>query len=233
MPGQHRKPARARKIAPLAGSAIAATAVIALSVTARPGPDTRPAAAAVDAAAEPAAGIGKAAEPTTNASDAPVPVAGIVRAPEAPAAPAPVAAAAARPPEPARYAKRHAPPPPPVVLCSTDLAGARPQVAQVGHLIDQTFGVGDIGGAVGRYDGDHGAGLALDFMTSDPARGDAIADFVLANKERFGVTYVIWQQRYNDGSGWSYMEDRGDPTANHYDHVHVSFDGTADVHVTC
>jgi hypothetical protein len=236
MPGQHRKPARARKIAPLAGSAIAATAVIALSVTARPGPDAQPAAAAVDAAVVPAAGPGKAAETTTHAPHAPIPVAGIARAPEAttntPDTPAP-AATAERPTEPARYAKRHAPPPPPVIPCSTELAGARPQVAQVGNLIDQTFGVGDIGGANGRYDGDHGAGLALDFMTSDPARGDAIADFVLANKERFGVTYVIWQQRYNDGSGWSYMEDRGDPTANHYDHVHVSFDSTADIHVTC
>ncbi|MET8797407.1 hypothetical protein ABZV91_13340 [Nocardia sp. NPDC004568] len=237
MPGQHRKPARARKIAPLARSAIAATAVIALSVTARPGPDAQPAAAAVDAAAVPTAGPGTPPETATSAPDAPIPVAGLGRVPEtapnAPGAPPAPVAAAARPPEPARYAKRHAPPAPPVIPCSTELAGARPQVAQVGHLIDQTFGVGDIGGANGRYDGDHGAGLALDFMTSDPARGDAIADFVLANKERFGVTYVIWQQRYNDGSGWSYMEDRGDPTANHYDHVHVSFDSTADIHVTC
>ncbi|MCV7097646.1 hypothetical protein H7H99_21600, partial [Mycobacterium kubicae] len=38
-----------------------------------------------------------------------------------------------------------------------------------------------------------------------------------------GVTYVIWQQRYNDGNGWSTMENRGSPTANHMDHVHVSF----------
>lgn len=237
MPGQHRKPARARKIAPLAGSAIAATAVIVLSVTARPDPDAQPAAAAVEAVAVPTADLDKkTTETPTHAADAPIPVAGIGRAlettPAPPGTPAP-AATTDRPPEPARYAKRHAPPPPPVITCSTELAGARPQVAQVGNLIDKTFGVGDIGGANGRYDGDHGAGLALDFMTYDPARGDAIADFVLANKERFGVTYVIWQQRYNDGSGWSYMEDRGDPTANHYDHVHVSFDSTADIHVTC
>ncbi|MFI5718657.1 hypothetical protein [Nocardia sp. NPDC051750] len=213
MPGQHRKPARVKKIAPLAGSAIAATAVIALSVTARPGPDQQPATAAVDSPAVPAAGMDQAPQP---APDAPLAV-----------------AAVDRPREPARYAKRLAPPPPPPMPCSTELAGAQPQVAAVGNLIDQTFGVADIGGANGRYDGDHGAGLALDFMTSDPARGDAIADFVLANKERFGVTYVIWQQRYNDGSGWSYMEDRGSPTENHYDHVHVSFDSAADVHVTC
>ncbi len=106
-------------------------------------------------------------------------------------------------------------------------------MAQVGNLLKKTFGVTEIGGAVGRGDGDHGAGLALDFMTSDSARGDAIAEFVLANQRRFGVTYVIWRQRYNDGSGWRYMENRGSPTANHYDHVHVSFDEAAVVDVTC
>lgn len=152
--------------------------------------------------------------------------------PSAPRPPIPVAAVD-RPQRPANYAKRHAPPPPPPVRCSTELAGARPHVAQVGNLIDKTFGIAEIGGAIGRGNDDHGAGLALDFMTDDSARGDAIADFVLANKERFGVTYVIWQQRYNDGSGWSYMEDRGSPTANHYDHVHVSFDSTAAGDVTC
>ncbi|WP_425295888.1 hypothetical protein [Nocardia abscessus] len=47
------------------------------------------------------------------------------------------------------------------------------------------------------------------------------------------MTYVIWRQRYNDGNGWSYLEDRGSPTANHYDHVHVSFEKSAVVDVTC
>ncbi|NUP29333.1 MAG: hypothetical protein HOQ44_22030 [Nocardia sp.] len=213
MPGQHRKPARPKKIAPFAGSAIAATAVIALSVATRPGPAAPPAAAAVDSPAIPA-GMGKAAQdPAADSPGGLLPV-----------------AAVDRPREPPRYAKRLAPP---AIPCSTELAGAQPHVAQVGNLIDKTFGIAEIGGANGRYDGEHGAGLALDFMVSDAARGDAIADFVLANKERFGVSYVIWQQRYNDGNGWSYMEDRGSPTQNHYDHVHVSFDSAADVHVSC
>lgn len=61
---------------------------------------------------------------------------------------------------------------------------------------------------------------AADFMTSDQAKGDAIAAYALSLP---GVEYVIWQQRYNDGSGWELMEDRGGITANHFDHVHVSF----------
>ena len=63
--------------------------------------------------------------------------------------------------------------------------------------------------------------------------GNALADYVLANRKAFGVTYVIWRQRYNDGSGFTPMEDRGSPTANHMDHVHVSFKASATVNVTC
>ncbi len=118
-------------------------------------------------------------------------------------------------------------------LCSTEWKGTQPHVAQVSHMVQKMFGLDDIGGANGRFDGDHGAGLALDIMTSNPAQGDAIAAFVLANKARFGVTYVIWQQRYNDGGGWSYMEDRGSPTQNHYDHVHVSFSSYGAANLTC
>ncbi|MCP2196746.1 hypothetical protein [Lentzea flava] len=122
------------------------------------------------------------------------------------------------------------PPPPP---CPTTLDGVKPHVAQVGHHLAAKFGVDDIGGAAGRGgSGDHPLGLALDFMV-DPATGNALAEHVLANRRAFGVTYVIWRQRYNDGSGWSAMEDRGSPTANHMDHVHVSFQANATVKVTC
>lgn len=57
----------------------------------------------------------------------------------------------------------------------------------------------------------------------DPVTGDRIASYVLSRQDEFGVKYVIWRQRYNDGSGWDLMEDRGSVTANHYDHVHISF----------
>ncbi|RAS67273.1 hypothetical protein C8D87_103612 [Lentzea atacamensis] len=123
--------------------------------------------------------------------------------------------------------------PPPAPPCPTVLDGVKPHVAQVGHHLAGKFGVNDIGGAAGRGgSGDHPAGLALDFMV-DTATGNALADHVLANRRAFGVTYVIWRQRYNDGSGWSAMEDRGSPTANHMDHVHVSFQASATVKVTC
>ncbi|MEU2039040.1 hypothetical protein [Nocardia niwae] len=215
MPGQHRKRTDARKLAFLAVCTIAASLVVVLWAVMRPGPAAQHAAAAGSLPSTTVA----AGPATTTVPPAPQPAVG--------------AAAAAQPPPSAKEAVQHPPPPPPPVPCSTELAGTRPHVAQVGNLLKKTFALTDVGGAIGRGDGDHGAGLALDLMTSDSARGDAIADFVLANQHRFGVTYVIWRQRYNDGSGWSYLEDRGSPTANHYDHVHVSFDKSAQVDVTC
>jgi hypothetical protein len=47
---------------------------------------------------------------------------------------------------------------------------------------------------------------------------------VIANQDALGVSYAIWNQRINTGSGWKGMEDRGGVTANHEDHVHISFD---------
>jgi len=68
--------------------------------------------------------------------------------------------------------------------------------------------------------------LAADFMVySDGAKGNAVAQYVIDNAARFKVQYVIWKQRIYliGGSGWQAMADRGSPTANHMDHVHVSF----------
>ncbi|MGY1602250.1 hypothetical protein [Geodermatophilus sp. SYSU D00815] len=68
--------------------------------------------------------------------------------------------------------------------------------------------------------------LAADFMVyGDRAKGDAVAAYVIANAARMKVEYVIWQQRIHvvGGSGWRAMADRGSPTANHMDHVHVAF----------
>jgi hypothetical protein len=73
---------------------------------------------------------------------------------------------------------------------------------------------------------DHPSGRAVDFMV-DRATGDALADCALRNRAALGITYVIWRQRINFGSGWQLMEDRGGVTANHYDHVHVSFGASA------
>jgi hypothetical protein len=90
---------------------------------------------------------------------------------------------------------------------------------------------------IGTRDGHHpSAERAIDILVSDAfgkvpsdnnELGDTVAAFALDHMSEFGVWYTIWRQRYNDGSGWDAMEDRGSITANHYDHVHVSFEETA------
>ncbi|MFI6577182.1 coiled-coil domain-containing protein [Nocardiopsis sp. NPDC050513] len=80
---------------------------------------------------------------------------------------------------------------------------------------------------------DHGDGRACDFMMSsggampsseNQALGDQIAQHAINNAAAWGVDYVIWRQRIWQQSNpqWVFMNDRGDNTQNHYDHVHIS-----------
>ncbi|HET8959878.1 mucin-2 protein [Nocardioides sp.] len=76
-----------------------------------------------------------------------------------------------------------------------------------------------------RGDGEHAEGLAVDIMTSGD-RGWQVAEFVRAHYSELGVNYIMYSQRIwsvdRASEGWRYVEDRGSPTANHYDHVHVT-----------
>ncbi|MHC1557705.1 hypothetical protein ACR9E3_02045 [Actinomycetospora sp. C-140] len=112
---------------------------------------------------------------------------------------------------------------------SGSYGGVADSVQEVGNAMECVFPGHDVLGVGSRGNAsDHPDGYALDFMTTD---GDAIADCVISNRGDLGVSYVIWNQRINTGSGWEKMEDRGGTTANHKDHVHISFDhgGSPDV----
>lgn len=84
---------------------------------------------------------------------------------------------------------------------------------------------------------EHNSGRALDFMVhNDTDAGNFIADYVIANEERFGLIHVLWQKRIyrgpaststNPKSAWYPMADRETSTANHMDHPHVYFAETA------
>jgi len=80
---------------------------------------------------------------------------------------------------------------------------------------------------------DHPSGRATDIMMPDsgstPADvklGNEIAQYFQAHAAEYGLYYMIWRQRMwkaTDPIGqWTSMGDRGSPTANHMDHVHVS-----------
>ncbi|MHA7658474.1 hypothetical protein ACX9NJ_23825 [Mycobacterium sp. ML2] len=78
----------------------------------------------------------------------------------------------------------------------------------------------------------HPNGQAIDVMIPDPtsargkALGDAVMRFAMAHRGQFNINHVIWQQTIHnpDGSS-SLMENRGSPTANHMDHVHIATNG--------
>jgi hypothetical protein len=74
----------------------------------------------------------------------------------------------------------------------------------------------------------HPSGKALDYMVlNDGALGDAIVAYHIAHWDELGVEYLIYRQRMlsSPGGSWQSMEDRGSPTANHMDHVHVNYLG--------
>ena len=78
----------------------------------------------------------------------------------------------------------------------------------------------------------HNSGMAVDFMVPvNSAQGDQLAEYLTKHMDELGVYYIIWKQRfympqqniYGPANTWNIMPDRGGITANHYDHVHVSF----------
>ena len=79
--------------------------------------------------------------------------------------------------------------------------------------------------------GYHGQGRALDCMISNTTVGWDAAKWVRANAKSLGVSEVIYRQQIwtvqRSSDGWRPMSDRGSPTANHMDHVHVSVYGNS------
>jgi len=79
---------------------------------------------------------------------------------------------------------------------------------------------------------DHPTGHALDLMTpgypsaSARALGFQVAAWARTNARTLGIKYVIWDQHIwniqRDAEGWRYMADRGGPSANHKNHVHIT-----------
>ena len=112
-------------------------------------------------------------------------------------------------------------------ISTSGLGAVKPHVRTAAQFLGCRFGEPTMFGVAGRAGtSDHPSGRAVDFMV-DRATGDALAVCALNNRAALGITYVIWRQRINFGNGWQMMEDRGGVTANHFDHVHVSFGAAA------
>ena len=109
------------------------------------------------------------------------------------------------------------------------LGPVKPHVKAAAEEVGNKFNVSRIygfGQRPGNSTSDHPLGLALDYVSSG-SQGDAIASYVQANYQRLSVKYIIWEQRvWYPGKQWAHMADRGSISANHFDHVHVSFNAT-------
>jgi hypothetical protein len=118
-----------------------------------------------------------------------------------------------------------------VAKISNSSGAVRPQAQAAANAVVSNVPGADgitIGGtrASAADPGGHPSGLALDYMCN-VALGEAIAAYHIAHWDELGVEYIIWQQRMlsSPGGSWKLMEDRGSPTANHMDHVHVNYLG--------
>lgn len=103
-----------------------------------------------------------------------------------------------------------------------DLGAVKSHVETAAYEIGPMFNITRI---IGKVAGvfDHPRGLALDLMTTDQAKGDALAAFAISNASRLKITYVIWYRRIwsvaRASEGWrSYVG-----VSPHTDHVHISF----------
>lgn len=118
-----------------------------------------------------------------------------------------------------------------IAATKSENAGLQPQTAAFKEEVANLFGITSFSGYRPGDSGDHGKGLAIDFMVPvSSSLGDQIADYAIQNMASRGINYIIWKQRfyapydskYGPAYTWNPMPDRGSVTENHYDHVHVS-----------
>ena len=118
-----------------------------------------------------------------------------------------------------------------------NLGPVKPQLTRLVDILGPMFDITTVGGyrADARDPLGHPAGLAADFMVpttpAGKAQGDDLAAYAQGHAGELGVDYIIWYQRIwsvkRAAEGWRPMEDRGDDTENHTDHVHINVLPTA------
>jgi len=118
-----------------------------------------------------------------------------------------------------------------IAATKSENAGLQPQTAAFKEEVAKLYGITSFSGYRPGDPGDHGKGLAIDFMVPvSSALGDQVAEYAIQNMASRGINYIIWKQRfyapydskYGPAYTWNPMPDRGSITENHYDHVHVS-----------
>lgn len=109
--------------------------------------------------------------------------------------------------------------------------GVQPQTKHLVEVITGLFPqIKNVGTLRAGSTGDHGKGLAADFMIpnykQNVALGWQIANYAKSHASELKVKYIIWQQSIwqtaYPSKGWKPMADRGSDNQNHKNHVHIS-----------
>ena len=97
----------------------------------------------------------------------------------------------------ATYAAPAAPDYASIAASKSENAGLQPQTAAFKEEVANLFGITSFSGYRPGDSGDHGKGLAIDFMVPvSSALGDQIADYAIQNMASRGISYIIWKQRF-------------------------------------
>ncbi len=84
-----------------------------------------------------------------------------------------------------------------LAVAKSENAGLQPQTAAFKEEIANLFGITSFSGYRPGDSGDHGKGLAIDFMVPERSElGDKIAEYAIQNMASRGISYIIWKQRF-------------------------------------
>lgn len=84
-----------------------------------------------------------------------------------------------------------------LAVAKSENAGLQPQTAAFKEEIANLFGITSFSGYRPGDSGDHGKGLAIDFMVAERSElGDKIAEYAIQNMASRGISYIIWKQRF-------------------------------------
>lgn len=101
----------------------------------------------------------------------------------------------------------------------------KPHLQLVANAIEKEFGVVSFGTYNG-HSWPEGPTQAIDiFVPLRSQLGYDVADWLVKHYKLYGVRYIMWDHRkYNEefADFWRPVEDRGSPTDNHEDHIHLT-----------
>lgn len=81
-----------------------------------------------------------------------------------------------------------------LAVAKSENAGLQPQTAAFKEEIANLFGITSFSGYRPGDSGDHGKGLAIDFMVPERSElGDKIAEYAIQNMASRGISYIIWK----------------------------------------